>query len=155
MADRNACLTDSGFWILIGFFLVIGVLGVIISSIAINHTNKLKKIDKKYKKSIWFLVTMLVIFILILIGSTIYGIALFQTRLGTPLEIEKWIRSSIPSVSLAYPRRGRQADSDIEMFSRWWGVKFRRNSFFSRIGEKKKKTNSRRNQSDKWRGECQ
>ena len=58
---------------------------------------------------------MLVIFILILIGSTIYGIALFQTRLGTPLEIEKWIRASIPSVSLAYPRRGRQADSEIEM----------------------------------------
>ena len=76
MAD--ACVTRSTFGILIGGIWILGLLGIICTSIAISNTNKLKKkdrTDKGYNK--WFLVVMLIVFIGIICGTSVYGISLF------------------------------------------------------------------------------
>lgn len=84
MAD--ACLTQRTFWILMGSIWIVGLLGIISTSIAISNTNKLKKkgrTDKGY--STGFLIFMLVTFIVIICGTSIYGVGLFNAG-GNPKE---------------------------------------------------------------------
>ena len=96
MIERDACLTKKGFWILVGSIWAVGLLGLIISSIAINNAKNLKDQDKNGGKSMSFLVVMLIVFIAIICGASIYGIGLYVTEqkgekdAGTPKGVENY-----------------------------------------------------------------
>ena len=105
MADvRDACLTKTGFWVLVGSIWAVGLLGLIISSIAINNAKKLKDQNKTEGKSMWFLVVMLIIFIAIICGASIYGLGLYVTvqkksaDAGTPKGVEKYYSQFVPQL---------------------------------------------------------
>lgn len=97
---RDACLTKTGFWILVGSIWTVGLLGIIISSIAINHAKKLKNQTNNKGKSMWFLVVMLIIFIAIISGASIYGVGIYATAGeeggGTPKGVEKYYSTLLP-----------------------------------------------------------
>ena len=105
MADvRDACLTKTGFWVLVGSIWAVGLLGLIISSIAINHAKKLKEQNQTEGKSMWFLVVMLIIFIAIICGASIYGLGLYVTEqkgtanAGTPKGVERYYSQFVPKL---------------------------------------------------------
>ena len=73
----DACISKTAFWVLIGCIWAVGLLGIIISSISINNINTINEnsLNKK-KESAVFQVIMLIIFIIILCGTSIYAVAL-------------------------------------------------------------------------------
>ena len=69
---NNACLIV-GIWIL-------GLLGIIFTSIAINNAKKLKDQGKPSERSMGFLIVMLIVFIVINIAASIYGFGLYNSK---------------------------------------------------------------------------
>ena len=98
MFNKNGILGFSG------KHLGSGLLGLIISSIAINNAKKLKDQNKTEGKSMWFLVVMLIIFIAIICGASIYGLGLYvteqkgETDAGTPKGVEKYYSQFVPQL---------------------------------------------------------
>ena len=80
MALPAATMTKRDFWILVGSLWVVGLLGIIMSTTAINNAKKLKKISETQETKTGFLVFMLIVFIVILIGTSVYG---FISRSGS------------------------------------------------------------------------
>ncbi len=102
--DRDACLTKTGFWVLVGSIWAVGLLGLIISSIAINNAKKLKEQNQTEGKSMWFLVVMLIVFIALICGASIYGLGLYVTEqkgsadAGTPKGVERYYSQFVPQL---------------------------------------------------------
>ena len=64
----NACISTTAFWVLVGSIWVVGLLGIIISSISINNIKTLNEDPRNMndQKSTAFQIIMLIIFILII-----------------------------------------------------------------------------------------
>lgn len=123
MADREACISKTGFWVLIGSIWAIGLLGIIISSIAINNAKTLKDMKPNEKTSTGFLVVMLIVFILIICGASVYGFALFRSPKGLPTGAENYLKSRRSALSDAYkairaPSTSTSADVEMGDLSR-------------------------------------
>ena len=73
MAGDNCFEAEGlGFLILIVCIWIVGLLGIILSSISINNIRKIKEKPGMKKPNPWFSGVMLTIFLLIFIGATIY-----------------------------------------------------------------------------------
>ena len=73
MAGDNCFEAEGlGFLILIVCIWIVGLLGIILSSISINNIRKIKEKPGMKKPNPWFSILMLIIFLLIFIGATIY-----------------------------------------------------------------------------------
>ena len=64
------CIPNRDFWILVGSLWVVGLLGIILS---INNAKKLKEISETQDTKTGFPLFMLIVFIGVLIGTSVYG----------------------------------------------------------------------------------
>ena len=81
----DACISKTAFWVLVGSIWVIGLLGIIITSISINNIKTLNKNTHiSDQKSTAFQVIMLIVFIIIICGASIYAFALARAPEGLP-----------------------------------------------------------------------
>ena len=69
-----ACIANYEFWGFVVILWVVGILGIIISSMAIHNVKKLNEMKGQNgkKSNTIFPVAMLIFFILLLIGASIY-----------------------------------------------------------------------------------
>ena len=82
----DACISKTAFWILVGCIWAVGLLGIIISSISINNIETINEnVSNEEKKSKTFQIIMLIIFIIILCGASIYAVFLCSAD-GNPQE---------------------------------------------------------------------
>ena len=83
----DACISKTAFWVLVGSIWVIGLLGIIITSISINNIKTLNDDLSRARdkpKSTAFQVIMLIVFIIIICGASIYAFALARAPEGLP-----------------------------------------------------------------------
>ena len=82
----DACISKTAFWVLVGSIWVIGLLGIIITSISIDNIKTLNKNTPpdRDQKSTAFQVIMLIVFIIIICGASIYAFALARAPKGLP-----------------------------------------------------------------------
>ena len=82
----DACISKTAFWVLVGSIWVIGLLGIIITSISIDNIKTLNKNTPpdRDQKSTAFQVIMLIVFIIIICGASIYAFALARAPEGLP-----------------------------------------------------------------------
>ena len=82
----DACISKTAFWVLVGSIWVVGLLGIIITSISIDNIKTLNKNTPpdRDQKSTGFQVIMLIVFIIIICGASIYAFALARAPEGLP-----------------------------------------------------------------------
>ena len=93
----DACISKAAFWVLVGSIWVIGLLGIIITSISINNIKTLNDDLSRATsppKSTAFQVIMLIVFIIIICGASIYAFALARAPGGLPQDAHGFLLDS-------------------------------------------------------------
>jgi len=105
----TACISKKAFWVLVGSIWVVGLLGIIISSISINNIKTLNDDPKNMndQKSIAFPVIMLIVFIIIICGASIYAFALARAQDGLPQGAHSFLLDSSTAAATRFSKGAR------------------------------------------------
>ena len=105
----DACISKKAFWILVGSIWIVGLLGIIISSISINNIKTLNDDPKNMndQKSIAFPVIMLIVFIIIICGASIYAFALARAQDGLPQSAHSFLLNSSAAAATRFSKGAR------------------------------------------------
>ena len=90
--DESACVSKKAFWVLVGSVWVVGLLGIIVTYMTINSINTINNDLKREKKSTTIPLVILIVFILIICGASIYGFALFRAPNNTLEGAKKYLK---------------------------------------------------------------
>ena len=123
----DACISKTAFWILVGCIWTVGLLGIIISSISINNIETINEnVSDEEKKSKAFQIIMLIIFIIILCGASIYAVLLCSadgnpqeahSLLASPTNVYKRISDKASKTFSPKPKPRRPAPLEMRPFN--------------------------------------
>ncbi len=106
----DACISKTAFWVLVGSIWVIGLLGIIITSISINNIKTLNDDLSRATsppKSTAFQVIMLIVFIIIICGASIYAFALARAPGGLPQDAHSFLLDSSAAAADKFSKGAR------------------------------------------------
>ena len=105
----DACISKTAFWVLVGSIWVIGLLGIIITSISIDNIKTLNKNTPpdRDQKSTAFQVIMLIVFIIIICGASIYAFALARAPEGLPQGAHSFLLDSSAAAATKFSKGAR------------------------------------------------
>ena len=107
--DESACVSKKAFWVLVGSVWVVGLLGIIVTCMTINSIKTINNDLKREKKSTTIPLVILIVFILIICGASMYGFALFRAPHNTLEGAKKYLKEFGSNL---YSRTQRTSDEE-------------------------------------------